>query len=118
MKFEKTQHELAPMEELWVLAEKYRAELGKTNEEKHEGLGTLIQIAKINLESYGRAVLDTGKGVHEALSALDLAGALKKKDIQDKLKSQLELLSHSRDREDQIMLIEMSKRLVKIENKD
>jgi hypothetical protein len=108
MNSEHPQHEEVPSK-IHRLAANERAKL--LGNERSEGLERLTQRARVNLESYGRALLQTNTNVPDAVDSLIRASALRKPDVQAGISAQFDRLERSTNEEDQMALLALSKRL-------
>ena len=115
-------HEALPddqnlVHEAYDLVERYRTELEAEAEHTRESPNALIDQARINLESYGRAFLDLGKSLPRAIELLGMASALDKADIRDAIRTHLDQLRRSHSEDDQKTLIELSQALVETQRR-
>lgn len=99
-------------ERIHALAENHRDSLQHEAIESRAGTETLTSYARITLESYGRALLETGNAIDHAVELLALSGALDKEDVQAQLRTRLENLARSEDKKDQLVLVDACKHLL------
>src|SRR5437867_7441468 len=111
MKYEASPQDEQSASVFYDLVARHRSEL-MNGTEQHEGLDALAETAAINLESYGRALLDLGKGLPHAVELLGQANALRKPDIQAAIADHLERLGRSKTEDDQKELIKISEKLL------
>jgi len=95
------------------LAASERAKL--LGNERPAGLEGLKERARVNLESYGRALLQTNTNLPDAVDILIRASALRNPDVQASIRAQLDRLERSTKEEDQMALLAVSKRLAAAE---
>ena len=111
MKYEASPQDEQSASEFYDRVARHRSELMNGTEQR-EGLDALAETAAINLESYGRALLDLGKGLPYAVELLGQANALRKPDIQAAIADHLERLGRSKTEDDQKELIKISEKLL------
>ena len=105
-----THRTCAECPELHAIAKGERARLETSHQP--EGLEGLSERARINLESWARALIQTNTWPAGAVEMLAYAGALEKPDVVEALKAQFDRLEASRTEEDKKALLDMSKQLI------
>jgi hypothetical protein len=111
MSFEHQGRESESPADFYSRVEKYRVELEAPERTAGDSESAVDRAARINLESFGRGLLDIGKNLSGAVEFLDLAGALDKPEVQTKLRDHLDRLRQSTTEADQTALLEVSKGL-------